>query len=191
MEEFEMKFLEVDVAKLEEKLVSIGAKKIKELNYIRTLFDYADLRLNEDQSWFRLRTDGDETTLTFKQRIGVKSNDGSIPDEGMKEIEVVVDSYDKAYEMLKAIGLIPKIEERNKRIRYEKGDVVYDIDFWPQIPPYVEIESSSMHAVELAAEELGFNPKDGLVCSAKQVYKKYGINKDEYSYISFEKMIKK
>lgn len=191
MEEFEMKFLDINVSELEDKLLSIGAKKVKELNYIRTLFDYEDLRLNSQHSWFRLRTDGEETTLTFKQRIDVKSNDGSIPDGGMKEIEVVVDSYDKTHEMLKMVGLFPKIEERNKRIRYEKDDVVYDIDFWPQLPPYIEIESSSMKKVELAGEELGFNPKDGLVCSAKQVYKKYGIDKDQYSYISFEKMIKK
>lgn len=191
MEEFEVKFLEIDVSELEKKLLVIGAKKVKELNYIRTLFDYADLRLNEDHSWFRLRTDGEETTLTFKQRIGVKSNDGSIPDEGMKEIEVIVDSYDKTYEILKSVGLVPKIEERNKRIRYERGGVVYDIDFWPQLPPYVEIEADSLEGVHIAARELGFDPKDGLICSAKQVFKRYGINKDEYSLISFEKMIKK
>lgn len=191
MEEFEIKFLEVDVPKLEKKLLQLGAKKVDEYNYVRVLFDYPDFRLNEKHSWLRLRTDGKETTLTFKERIGVKSNDGSVADDGMKEVEVIVDDYEKTYELLKSIGLMVKIEERNKRIRYQKGEIVFDIDFWPQLPPYVEIESDSIEAVKNVATELGFNPKDGLVCSAKQVYRKYGIDKDEYSYISFEKMIKK
>ena len=171
--------------------MSIGAAKIDSYNYSRALFDYPDFRLNENNAWVRLRTDGKESTLTFKQRLGVKSNDASISDEGMTEIEVTVDDYEKTYQLLKAMGLVIKREEKNKRIRYKKGDAVFDIDFWPQIPPYLEIESTSLEMAQSAAHELGFDSKDGLVCSAKQVYKKYGIDKDEYSHISFEAMIKK
>ena len=191
MEEFEIKFLEINVPELEKKLLEIGAKKVAEYDYHRILLDYPDLRLNQKNSWLRLRTDDTETTLTYKERIGVKSNDGSVADDGMKETEIIVDSYDKTYEIFKSIGFIVKVEERNKRIRYQKGDVVFDIDFWPGIPTYIEIESISMEQAQSAAKELGFDPKDGLVCSAKQVYKRYGIDKDEYSYSSFDKMIKK
>jgi|SRR3989344_1938362 len=191
MEEFEIKFLEVDVPKLEKKLVTVGAEKVAEYDYIRVLLDYPDFRLNEKNSWIRLRTDGKETTLTYKERIGVKANDGSAQDDGMKEIEVGVESYEKTFELLKAVGLVVKREERNKRIRYTKRDVVFDIDFWPMIPPYLEIESTSLQKAEEAGRELGFDPKDSFVFSAKQAYGKYGINKDEYSLISFEKQIKK
>ncbi len=191
MEEFEIKFLEVDVPELEKKLLDVGAKRIAEYNYIRVLLDFADFRLNAEHSWVRLRTDGAETTLTYKQRLGIKSNDGSVADDGMKEIEVGVSDYDKTFELLKALGFVVKREERNNRIRYQKREAVFDIDFWPQIPPYVEIESTSLKAAQNAAKELGFDPKDGLVCSAKQVYQRYGIDKDEYSYVSFDKMVKK
>lgn len=191
MEEFEIKFLEIDVPEIEKKLVALGAKKVGEYNYSRVLFDYPDMRMNENHGWVRVRTDGKETTFTYKQRLGVKSDDGSIPDEGMKEIEVFVSDYQKTCEILKSIGLIVKVEEKNKRIRYEKGDTVFDIDFWPQIPPYLEIESVSLALAQNAAKELGLDLKDGMMCSAKQIYKKYGINKEEYSLISFEGMIKK
>jgi adenylate cyclase class 2 len=189
MEEFEIKFLEVNVPELEKKLLGIGARKVGEYNYSRALLDYSDGRLGEIQAWVRLRTDGKESTLTYKQRLGV--NPKNISDEGMKEIEVIVADYQKTFEILKVLGLVVIREEKNKRMRYQRGDVAFDIDFWPQIPPYIEIESISLQKAKDAGRELGFNPKDGIIGTAGTVYKKYGINKDEYSLISFEKMVKK
>ncbi|HTE48728.1 MAG TPA: hypothetical protein VK675_02385 [Candidatus Paceibacterota bacterium] len=109
----------------------------------------------------------------------------------MKEIEVIVDSYEQTLKLLTSIGLIMKREEKNKRIRYVKGDIVFDIDSWPFIPIYLEIESSSHKKSGQAARELGLNPSDGLICSSGAVYRKYGFNVDDYSSITFERMIKK
>ena len=191
MEEFEIKFLEVDVEKLEKKLLEIGAEKVGEYDYSRTFFDYPDLRMDKKNSWLKLRTDGKETTLSYKERMGVKSNDGSIPDDGMKEIEITVDDYQKTFQLFLSMGFIIKRDAKNRRIRYKKGEAVFDIDFWPQIPPYLEIESTSLEAAQTAARELGFDPKDGYICTAKQVFAHYGIDKDLYSSITFEGMVKK
>ncbi|MCE9548924.1 CYTH domain-containing protein [Candidatus Nomurabacteria bacterium] len=191
MEEFEIKFLEVNVPELEKKLLTIGAKKVGEYDYSRMLLDYPDFRLNQRGSWLRLRTNGIETTLAFKERIKDPNDSAGLKDLGMKEVEVVVDDYKQTYELFKALGFVIKREEKNKRIRYLKKDVVFDIDFWPQIPPYLEIESNSFKEAEDAAVELGFDPKDSVICSAGKVYKKYGFNTDEYSSITPEGMIKK
>ena len=120
MEEFEIKFLEVNVPELEKKLLSIGAEKVGEYDQHMFLFDYPDFRLDKDHSWVKLRTNGKETTLSYKQRIGVKSTDGSIPDQGMKEIEVVVDNFEKVYEIFLAMSFVIKREVRNRRLRYKK-----------------------------------------------------------------------
>jgi adenylate cyclase class 2 len=189
MEEFEIKFLEVNVPELEKKLLEIGAEKVDEYNYIRVLMDYPDERMKDVHSWIRIRTDGEETTLTYKQRLGVKP--GHLSDEGMKEIEVVVEDYEKTLQIMKALGLMVTREEKNKRLRYVKGDVVFDIDSWPSIPTYIEIESTSLEKAKDAARELGFNPDIGIIGTAGTVYKKYGFDKDEYSHITFEGMIKK
>lgn len=191
MEEFEIKFLEVDVPELEKKLLSIGAEKVGEYNYSRVMLDHPDFRMRDSHAWLRIRTDGKESTLTYKQRIGVKSNDASIPDEGMKEIEVVIDDYKKTYEIFKLSGFITKLEVKNKRVRYKKGDTVFDIDSYPQIPPYIEIESDSLVKAQEAARELGFDAEQGLICSGEQIYKKYGIDLNEYSHITFEGLIKR
>ncbi len=191
MEEFEIKFLEVDVPELEKKLLAIGAKKVGKYNYRRAMFDYPDWRLDKEHAWLRLRTDGKETTLTYKQRIGVRSKDGSIPDEGMKETEITVSDYQKTFQIMKSVGFIIKLEVESRRIRYEKDKVVFDIDFYPKIPPFVEIEADSLASVKATAWSLGFNPGEGLICSPTQVYNKYGIHLDEYSSITFEKFVKK
>ena len=38
--------------------------------------------------------------------------------------------------------------QENKRIRYMLNGVELDIDFWPYIPPYLEIEGKSEEAVK-------------------------------------------
>lgn len=191
MEEFEIKFLEVDVPELEKKLLAIGAEKVGEYDYSRMLFDYPDLSMKKRHGWVRLRTDGKETTLTYKESIKEKLKDGSLKNVGMKEIEVMADNYKKTSELLKAMGLIAYTQEKNKRIRYVKDDVVFDIDFWPFIPVYLEVESNSYEKVKNAARELGFVPETGIIGTAGTVYKKYGFNTNDYSAITFEGMIKK
>lgn len=191
MEEFEIKFLEINVSELEKKLLSIGADKVGEYNYVRRTFDYSDFRLDAEHKWLRIRTDGKNTTLTYKERLGVKSNDTSIPDDGMKEIEVVVDDFEKTCEIMKSVGFVLKHEAKNNRVRYVKGDVVFDIDFWPQLPPYIEIESTSLEKAKDAALELGFDSDKAVICSVNQIYKKHGIDLKDYLSITFEGMIKK
>lgn len=191
MEEFEIKFLDVNVPELEKKLLAIGAKKVGEYDYSRMLLDYPDGRLQAADGWIRLRTDGKESTLTYKQILGKKSADGTLIDEGMKEIEVVVSDFNKTFKLIKSIGMVVKREEKNRRIRYQKNDVVFDIDFWPFIPPYIEIESSSYEKARAAAQEIGFDGKKGLIGTAGTVYAKYGFDKDDYSSITFAGMIKK
>jgi len=191
MEEFEIKFLEVDVPELEKKLLSIGAKKVGEYDYSRTIFYSADTNMEKKKGWIRVRTDGRETTLAYKENIKEKQEDGSMKNVGMKEIEVMVDDYEKTCQLVKATGFLENQKEKNRRIRYVKGEVVFDIDFWPQIPTYLEIESSSFEKAKNAARELGFDPEIGIIGTAGTVYKKYGYNINDYSSITFEGMIKK
>jgi adenylate cyclase class 2 len=137
MEEIEVKFLNIDRESLEQKIREIGAEKVKDFLLKHVSFDYPDRRLDQDNSWIRLRDENDKITLTFKKRLGVTSQDGSTNDEGMEEIEFEVGDYEKARLFLARIGFEEKhanFEKRRSRWLY-KG-IEFDIDEIPLIPEF-------------------------------------------------------
>ena len=190
MEEIEAKFLDIDVLSLKEKLALHKAQFIGNFDYKRKAYDFEGLQLSKTRhAWVRLRDEGEKVTLAYKERIGVGEN--NLKDVGMKEIEVVVSDFNLTDQFLKSINLIEKFYEENKRERYVLDEVEIDIDTWPMIPTYVELEGSSWNHLELVAKKLNLNWEEHVRCSTMQVYKKYGINENDYSVITFTEQIKK
>ena len=190
-QEIEAVFIEINKDEIEEKLKKVGAKKIKDIHYKITAYDFKDKRLDKDNSWVRLRDDGERVKMTFKKRLGVTSQDGTTNDSGMEEVEVAVDDYESTRLFLNKIGLIEKHETEKKRTRWQKGSVIFDIDTWPSIPTYLEIEANSWDDIDSGAKLLGLNPDDKKVCSANQIYMIYGMNMSDYQKIKFDRMVKK
>jgi adenylate cyclase class 2 len=190
-EEKEAKFLNIDPKKIEKKLIELKTEKIFEKIYKRIVFDYPDFRLDKKGAWVRLRDEGDRVTLTFKQRIGMKGRDGKQNDKSMREIEVEVDDFKKTAIILRKIGLVDKFYQENKRIRYVLNDIEFDIDFWPKLKPYLEIEAPTWGKVNKAIKMLGLNPKDKKVFSTAQAYCMAGIEENDYEEMTFKRMIKR
>ncbi len=185
--EIEVKFLDIVVSEIEDKLQKIGANKVGEIFYRSISFDYPDYRLDTDASWVRLRDDGQLITLAYKKRLGVTGDAGN--DTGMEEVEFVVDSFEKTAEFLLKIGLVEKFSQEKRRICWKKGNVEFDIDTWPRIPTYLEIEAPTDAELERAIEELSLDKNDAKRCSATQVYKKHGINDKDYQRMAFDSFI--
>lgn len=190
-EECEVKFLEIDPEIIQQKLQEIGAVKEGEYFYRRRVFDYPDLRLDKKGAWLRLRDEGNRVTLTFKQRLGIKSHDGSQSDESMEEVEIEVSSFDKTAMLLEKLGFMEKFYQENRRIRWVKGDTEFDIDTWPQLESYLEIEAPTWAKVDQAIQELKLNPSDKKVFSTNQIYKLKGVNELDYKRIAFDGFIKR
>jgi adenylate cyclase class 2 len=191
MQENEVKFLNIDPEKIESKLKEIGAEKIFDKIYKRRVFDYPDLSLNEKGAYLRLRDEGDKITFTFKQRLGIKSHDGTQNDEGMEEIEVNVSDFEKTAELVLKLGLFEKFYEENRRIRYKLRNIEFDIDFWPLLNPYLEIEAPTWQDVDEGIKLLNLDPKDKKIFSTFQVYQLSGINELDYKILTLDKAIKK
>ena len=189
MEEIEVKFLDIDPDKMEKKFLEIGAKKAFDRVYRIKVFDYPDLRLDKDNSWVRLRDEGDKVTLTFKKRLGAK--DGVKNDEGMLEHEIIVSDFDQTAKILESIGLTLKFYEEKRRIRYFLGDIEFDIDFCPALKPYLEIETDSWEKIDKAISLLELDPKDKKMYSTMQIYKQYGIDEHDYIEMTFDHLIKR
>lgn len=190
-EEIEVVFLDINKEEVEKKLKFIGAEKTKDIFYRHVAFDYPDYRLDKDNSWIRLRDNGETIILAFKKRLGVTSQDGSTNDKGMEEIEVTVDSYEETKLFLKKIGFIEKHEAEKKRVRWQKGSITFDVDTWPAIPTFIEIEAENWEDIDKATKLLGFNSNERKICSVNQIYRLYDMNVDDYQKISFDGMIKK
>jgi len=191
MQEIEVKFLNVDQNVIEKKLTEIGAKKVGEYFYRRRVFDYPDWRLNKAASWLRLRDEGDRITLSFKQRLGADAHDGTTNDAGMEEIEITVSDFNKTATLLLGLGFVDKHYMENRRIRWIKDEVEFDIDTYPELEPYLEIEAPTWEKIDEAIGWLGLNSLEKKIFSGDQVYALKGIKVGEYSRLAFDGLVKR
>ena len=88
--EYEIRVLEIEKESIVKKLESLGAIQKGEYNQKRYVYD---LKPIQKDKWIRLRTNGIETTLTYKD---IESNTIG----GTKEVEFKADSFEVANEFL-------------------------------------------------------------------------------------------
>lgn len=150
--EIEAKFLNVNHDLIRTRLRELGARCTQANRLMKRItMDFADKRLRHTANgWVRLRDEGDKITLTYKQM-----NDRSL--HGMKEVEVVVDDFSKAELFLRALGVERSAYQETKRESWELEEVEVDLDEWPWIHPFVEVEGPNEAAVWQAVERLGLN----------------------------------
>jgi adenylate cyclase class 2 len=189
-QEIEAKFLNIDKSQVIDRLTKLGAIQQFEILYRRQVFDYPDRRLDKNAAWIRLRDEGYQTTLTYKRRLGVKDRNRGQDDEGMEELEVIVSDFDTTAAILLKTGLELNHYAENKRTRYLLDDVEVDIDEWPLLEPYIEIEAASWPEVDETAQKIGLNPQDKIICSTNQIYDRLGIRFNDYRYVTFDRQIK-
>ncbi len=164
--EFEERILEIDVQKTISKLEELGAKKVGEWFQKRYVYDFTPARENE---WIRLRTNGEVVTLAYKN---VEKNTV----DGTKELEVEVSDFDETNEILNVLGYKAKGYQENKRIRYMLNDVEVDIDSWPMIPTYMEIEGKSEEQVKEIEKVLDVDASKVTALNCDDIYRDiYGI----------------
>ena len=163
--EFELRILDVDIDAIKKKLDAIGAKKIAEREMRRYVYDFND----DPDAWIRLRDTGEKVELTIKE-IQSETVDGT------KELEVEVSDFDTTAKILEKLGFKRKAVQENKRISYKKGAFDFEIDIWPRIPPYLEIEAPNKEAVEAAVKELRYTLDDTTAMSNQAIYAHYGID---------------
>ena len=188
MEEIEVKFLGIDPVEIEKKLISLGAGKIYDRVFRDRVFDFPDWRLNDANSWLRLRDKGDKITLSLKKRLGVEKGQN---DQGMEELETIVDNFEMTTKILEKLGMIQKFNQEKRRVHFIINNVDVDIDYYPLIPPHLEIEGKNWDEVRGVAERLGLNWNDRKKMSAMQVFEIYGVNEKDYGVINFDKQVKR
>ena len=174
--EFEVRILEIDVDKVIQKLESLNA--ILKFSALQKRYVY-DFNPKNDSKWIRLRTNGKISTLTIKD---IKKD----AIDGTKELEIEVDDFEKTNLILKELGYTPKGYQENKRIQYILDGVEIDIDYWPLIPTYMEIEGQSEEEVMKMVKLLGYNEEDITTKDVQRIYLDYGYNLDDIYELKLE-----
>lgn len=165
--EIEAKFLDIDTLSFRKALKEKGANLIySERPMKRKIFDYPDSRLKKIGGWIRVRYEGDKTTLSYKHLLNRTL-------EGTKEILVVVNDFNRACNLLLAVGFKNTSYQETKREKWKLGNVEITIDTWPWIPTFVEIEGSSEKELKKIVAKLGLDWSKALYGSVENAYQAY------------------
>ncbi len=81
--------------------------------------------------------------------------------------------------------------QENKRTRYLVDGVECDIDTWPLLNPYLEIEGKSWDEVYQVAEKLGFKKEEAKIFSANQIYRLKGLDDRNYTRLTFDEQVER
>ena len=174
--EIEVKILNIDVEAIKIKLDELGAKKVAERNMRRNIYSIIPGKKNP---WIRLRDEGDKVTLAYKHVM----DDGI---DGTRESEIIVDDFDKTDIILNKLGFFKSLYQENKRISYILDGVEVELDFWPKIPAYIEIEGKSVEEVERVVKLLGFTLEQTTSINTRYVYEKHGIDIEKLKELKFD-----
>jgi adenylate cyclase class 2 len=174
--EYEAKVLDIDPSATADLIVAHGGVRTGRALQRRYVYDIAP---GDDSRWIRLRAVGDRATLTVKEI----AHDGI---DGTHEVEVGVTDFEATNELLGRLGFTPKSYQENRRTSFELAGARLEIDEWPLIPPYLEIEADSPTDVLQVASRLGYS-KDQLTSeNTLKVYARYGIDLLAHRRLSFD-----
>lgn len=173
--EHEAKILDIDPDAMQRLILDKGGQKLGERFMRRYVYDITP---GDRSKWIRLRDTGDEATLTVKQIT-------SDAIDGTHEIEVGVDDFAATNALLNVLGFTAKSYQETKRTSFILDGAQVEIDTWPQIPPYLEIEAGSKDEVIRVAGLLGHTEADLTGENTIKIYARYGIDLDTIPELRF------
>lgn len=177
MKEIEVKILKVNREEIEKKLFTLHAKKIFE-GKIQTLFlDFKDSEIAKQKNLLRLRKNPQKTELTYKK---VKSTQTF---KIAEEYTVEVLDQDIMLKILENLGLTVTNMMDKYRLSYKLDNTQFDLDKYTGeyafIPEVLEIEAENINMIHQYAKLLGFNAKDCLPWSTKELIEHYSERKEK------------
>lgn len=200
MLEYEVKILNVNTEEIQAKLDNLGAKRIlDDVTYIEG-YDFDSLsritltnipqnfqkivdRINElrgpsdmfsQGAYLRLRREERRFELIFKQKV--KGSHQGVKSEIEISSPIRENEWENTAEMLTKLGLKKIVVQEKKRVSYTYPPFRYDMDTWPGVPTYLEVEAPSPKGVLQAIALLGFTKRDAVSVSAAEVFEMYGID---------------
>lgn len=163
--EYEVRILNINKKDMIKKLEKLGATF--QGHYLQQRYVY-DFHPAVKGKWIRLRTNGKKKTLTIKNILN-KNIDGT------KELEIEVSDFENMNIILNELGYNHRSFQENRRCQYLLDGVEIDIDSWPLIPDYMEIEGKNEKEIYEMIEKLGYEKEECITTDVDGIYKDYGF----------------
>lgn len=181
MKELETRVVDIDVEKVRETLINLGAKKVKEEYQINNIYDFEDNRLLNAKGYARIRITDDRLNNKEVVYMTTKKMLSQGTFKVMEENETIVEDKEAAAKIYISLGLVLKESIKKYRESYKIMDSLVEIDindksFCPF--PYLEIETTSEEKLKEILELLGYSIEDTTSKTIYELLEERGLAKN-------------
>lgn len=149
--EIETKVLDIDAEEIKMKVIALGAEKTQETRLIVHWYRFKGVKEGEDPWFLRIRSNSEgKHEVTWKAKSDIL---GTVRKH--KEINFNIAEPEKLADLFEELGLEKYAEQEKDRTTFNLKDWTFDIDQYPNMPAYMEIEGNSNEHVEEAMKLLG------------------------------------
>lgn len=173
MQEIETKVLEVDVEAVKAKLNKLGAKEIQNTRLIVDWYCPKGIAMTEHPWYMRIRTTSDgKSEVSWKSLPKIVGNT-----RHSDEVNINVSDAMLAGKIFEHIGLENYAHQEKDRISFTLNDWNFDLDQYPGMPAYLEIEGKSHEHVQEALHLLNLENHTSIGDGERVlIEKKYGLD---------------
>lgn len=178
--ETEVRFLEIDTHNIINKLTALGATDCGRQFLTEVIIQEPTGQWVANHRRLRVRQQGNDCKLTYKEGSGAGMH--------MVEHEINVSDYQQTVDLLLATGLTISRSQEKYRHSFTIGNCTVDIDDWPGIPTYLEIEGPTVSDLQTCAELLGLDWSTRYEQDAMMlIHENYGLDLRSVTEFTFDK----
>jgi len=149
--EIETKVLDIDAKSVKAKLTSLAAEKTQETRLVVDWYRVKGTKEGEDPWFLRIRSNSEgKHEVTWKAKSEVLGTARK-----HKEINFHIEEPEKLADLFEELGLEAYAHQEKDRVSFEYKDWHFDIDQYPGMPAYLEIEGTSEEHVKEGVALLG------------------------------------
>lgn len=163
-------------------IIKLDIDRIREILNNPTLESNMKKFLINPNKWIRLRKSNDKIELTVKHILNKKKNNY----QDVVESEIEVSSLEEANYLLESMGICKRNYQEKIRYSYTYKDAQIEIDIWPMLEPYLEIECDNDKTIKEILEKLNLKENEIVSTNTESLYKRKNIDMLKISTLKFE-----
>ncbi|MDD4795853.1 MAG: CYTH domain-containing protein [Bacilli bacterium] len=189
MLEFNDLVSEKELEKIKQRINVINIIDIHQLPIVKVREILSDSMLEKQfrefiinpNKWVRLRESNGKVELTTKHILEKQE----YKFQKVLENEIDVSSLEETNLILESIGLSRRSYQEKIRYSYKYKDAEIEIDLWPLLKPYLEIECDNEETIDEIINKLNLESHEVVSINTEQLYKRINIDVHSLSELKF------